>query len=77
MKIPCEGCLTISLCKARLYASGRGQVDNTYGVTGMLEEERCPILEKYIYPEGGGTILPRQERRINKTRKLFGLPVLP
>jgi len=75
--IPCEECLTISLCKARLYASGYGHTDSTYGVTGMLEEERCPILEKYIYPEGGGTILPRQERRINKTRKLFGLDALP
>ena len=78
--IPCDGCLTFSLCKARLYASGLqhpdGFVANTYGVTGMACKEKCQLLDKYIYPTAsiiGRDIFPREEKRIKKARKLFGL----
>jgi len=77
MMIPCEDCLVFILCKARLHDSGvqtfEGQIHLTYGITGVIKKEKCPRLERYIFPAGSDQPL-KETRRIQNARQLFGLP---
>jgi hypothetical protein len=64
--IPCESCITFAIC--------RQSVNNTNGVIGLGYAKKCINILTYVGEKGFKLRQQLQNRRIDKTRKLFNLP---